>query len=99
MAGLTSAEARSRAPIRAFKAVNACPATGEMGPDVKCPGYVVDHKWPRCAGGPDTLDNLQYQEYRESLVKDRVERAVCRLMSEVDRLKAELATCRAKGTP
>jgi hypothetical protein len=51
---------------------------------------VVDHKAPLCGGGADHPDNMQWQEYQQSLVKDVLERRVCRLMSEVDRLKAAL---------
>jgi hypothetical protein len=85
------AEARSRAPVRAFKATHVCPSTGKMDADAPCPRYVVDNRWPLCAGGPDTPENMQFQEYQESLVKDRLERAVCRLMAQLD-------ACR-RGTP
>ena len=40
-----------------FKRLRPCPATGQArGP---CPGYVVDHIIPLCAGGPDRPDNMQ----------------------------------------
>lgn len=41
------------------------------------PGYVVDHKIPLCAGGPDTPANMQWQTVAESYRKDAYERALC----------------------
>jgi hypothetical protein len=77
---------RHRAPIAAFRKANPCPATGET--DGACPGYVVDHKYPLCAGGADAPENMQWQEYRESLVKDRLEIALCRCRASLaDALK------------
>ena len=35
-----------------------------------------------CAGGADAPFNMHWQERRESLVKDRLERAVCRAMRQ-----------------
>lgn len=90
---LHEADARSRKPVRDFKAANVCPSTGLMDPDAPCPGHVVDHKEPLCAGGADTPQNMQYQEYQQSLLKDVWERRVCRLMAEVDRWKAKVQPC------
>jgi hypothetical protein len=42
------------------------------------PGFVVDHRIPLCAGGLDTIQNMQWQERRESYSKDKYERALCR---------------------
>jgi hypothetical protein len=67
---------RQRAPILAFRKGHPCPSTGRL--TGSCPGYVVDHKYPLCAGGADAPENMQWQEYRESLVKDRLEIALCR---------------------
>ena len=44
------------------------------------PGYVVDHQIPLCAGGPDAMENLQWQEVTESYKKDVFERELCRDM-------------------
>lgn len=67
---------RSRAVIREFRRTHPCPATGKIsGP---CPNYVVDHKWPLCARGKDSLENLQWQEKKASLVKDKEEWRICR---------------------
>lgn len=68
--------ARDAAQVRAFRKDNACPATGKFSG--ACPGWVADHKWPLCAGGPDTPANLQWQETAASYEKDKLERAVCK---------------------
>lgn len=57
-----------------------CPATGKI--QQSCPGYVVDHIIPLCAGGADSPENMQWQKYQESLQKDIVERAMCRKLKE-----------------
>lgn len=41
---------RDRTEVRAFRSVNACPATGQARG--ACPGYHVDHIIALCAGGP-----------------------------------------------
>jgi hypothetical protein len=69
---------RSAAEVLTFKRANPCPSTGERRGS--CPGYVVDHVVPLCAGGPDAVSNMQWQKYRESLVKDVDERRQCRLI-------------------
>ncbi len=42
------------------------------------PGYRRDHQIPLCLGGTDGPDNVRYEEYAESLIKDRAERNACR---------------------
>jgi hypothetical protein len=70
------ADARSKAQVKHFKKLHPCPATGRArGP---CPGYVVDHIKPLCAGGPDRPRNMQWQTAAEAKIKDRAERAQCR---------------------
>lgn len=66
---------RSMAQRAAFVRDNPCPAPGS--PKHSCPGYVVDHVIPLCAGGADAPENMQWQEHRESLVKDRWEWKMC----------------------
>ena len=61
---------RSSAAVDAFKRQTGYPHGR--------PGYVVDHKVPLCAGGPDTPDNMQWQTLAESRAKDRFEDALCR---------------------
>lgn len=65
-----AADTRHPGVARAFRALTGYP----MGR----PGMVVDHKIPLCAGGPDTVDNLQWQKVAESYNKDTYERALCR---------------------
>lgn len=67
---------RSSAARLSFTRHNACPATGLF--TRSCSGYVVDHVKPLCAGGADAPENLQWQEYRASLLKDVQERRLCR---------------------
>ena len=67
---------RSSAARLAFTRHHACPATGLF--TRSCHGYVVDHVTPLCAGGADAPSNMQWQEYRASLVKDAQERRLCR---------------------
>ena len=52
-----------------------CPATGVTGG--RCPGYVIYHITPRCAGGADRWSNMQWQMVADAKVKDREERKVC----------------------
>lgn len=59
-----------------FQKVNPCPSTGK--PRGACPGYVVDHIRPLCAGGLDRPENMQWQTIAEAKAKDRVELAECR---------------------
>lgn len=66
---------RNRTHVRAFKRLHPCPATGK--PVGSCPGYVVDHIVPLCAGGPDHLDNMQWQTHEAAKIKDRQERRLC----------------------
>jgi hypothetical protein len=67
---------RSRAVLRDFQRQNPCPATSSArGP---CPGYVIDHIVPLCAGGADAPGNMQWQTVEAGKVKDRAERAQCR---------------------
>jgi hypothetical protein len=66
---------RSRAERSAFVYEHPCPATGSPGP---CPGWVVDHVIPLCAGGPDKRYNMQWQAVPEGKYKDVYEHRFCR---------------------
>jgi hypothetical protein len=69
---------RSHSAIREFKAQNPCPSTGlNTG---RCPGYIIDHVYPLCAGGPDASDNMQWQTLEEAKGKDQYEHHWCRRM-------------------
>lgn len=70
-----SAEARDPAQVRHFRKAHPCPATGEVRG--ACPGWVVDHIHPLCAGGPDHPSNMQWQSVQEAKVKDKQERKLC----------------------
>lgn len=67
---------RSAAELLAFKRENPCPSTGERRGS--CPGYVIDHMRPLCAGGPDHHSNMQWQTKADALEKDKGERQECR---------------------
>lgn len=70
--------ARDPAQAAAFRRTHPCPATLKI--QRSCPGYVVDHIKPLCAGGADRPSNMQWQEYRASLKKDAQERRLCRAL-------------------
>lgn len=72
----TAAEPRSYAARAAFVKTNPCPLTGQ--PRGPCPGYVVDHVVPLCAGGADAPTNMQWQTVEAGKAKDREERLACR---------------------
>lgn len=76
VSGATNATKRSAAAVAEFKRQHPCPATGRARG--ACPGYVVDHVRPLCAGGPDEPANMQWQTRDAAKVKDRTERAQCR---------------------
>jgi hypothetical protein len=71
----SDAAQRNRAVRAEFQRANPCPST-ELRRG-RCPGYVVDHIVPLCAGGADAASNLQWQDRRESHVKDGQERRLC----------------------
>lgn len=59
-----------------FQRANPCPLNGQ--PRGACPGYVVDHVIPLCAGGPDEPANMQWQTREQAREKDKIERRQCR---------------------
>lgn len=74
------AEARDRAQRTEFVREHPCPVTGKTRG--ACPGWVVDHIVPLCAGGADDPGNMQWQELKESKEKDKEEWRACRLMKK-----------------
>lgn len=68
-------QARSHAARAEFQRQQPCPATGAKSG--ACPGYVVDHVKPLCAGGADAPSNMQWQTVEAGKAKDREERARC----------------------
>ncbi len=82
--GLVQAQPhRSSAELLAFKRANPCPSTGARRG--ACPGYVIDHVRPLCAGGPDRRDNMQWQTTADALAKDVEERRECRSLRRAAR--------------
>ncbi len=67
---------RDHKAVEAFKAANHCPSTGK--PRGVCPGWIVDHVKPLCAGGVDHKSNMQWQTVADAKVKDKEERKECR---------------------
>lgn len=49
---------RSSAVVAEFKRLHPCPANGAIRG--ACPGWEVDHIDALCAGGPDTVANMQW---------------------------------------
>ena len=66
---------RSYAAKAEFRHSEPCPATG--GTKGKCPGYVIDHLVPLCAGGLDASSNMRWQTVQDAKRKDREERRLC----------------------
>lgn len=67
---------RSSSAKAEFKRMQLCPSTGR--PRGACPGYIIDHVVPLCAGGPDAPGNMQWQTVEAAKLKDRDERRQCR---------------------
>lgn len=63
---------RNPAVVRKFRATVPCPATGKI--QKSCRGYVVDHVLALECGGPDAIENLQFQTIADGRAKDRAER-------------------------
>lgn len=66
---------RSQSARQAFVKATPCPATGRN--KLPCPGYIIDHVTPLCAGGADYPENMQWQTVEDAKVKDREERRIC----------------------
>lgn len=80
-----AAAERSRAAVRDFRTMHACPATAShRGP---CPGFQVDHVSPLCAGGDDAPSNMQWISVDDHRFKTLVDVRECRKLR------------RAAGTP
>jgi hypothetical protein len=68
-------EPRSREVAREFQWQHPCPSTGRA--TGACPGYVRDHIVPLACGGPDAVQNMQWQTLSDARAKDRWERSAC----------------------
>lgn len=75
-ASAAGAAPRSAAARLEFKRHNPCPSTGERRG--ACPGYIIDHITPLCAGGADAPSNMQWQTVHDARRKDVDERRLCR---------------------
>src|SRR5437016_781678 len=62
----------------AFMKTHSCPSTGKTRG--ACPGYIVDHIKPLCAGGSYRPTNMQWRTVAEAKKKDRLEIQECRSM-------------------
>jgi hypothetical protein len=67
---------RSAKAKAAFQRESPCPSTG--GRRGSCPGYVIDHVEPLCAGGLDHPANMQWQTIKEAKLKDVEEVKRCK---------------------
>lgn len=67
---------RDRSEVRAFRAVNPCPATGRARG--VCPGWHVDHVIALCAGGPDHRSNMQWITREDHRFKTFIDVRECR---------------------
>jgi hypothetical protein len=72
------ATTRHPAVTREFQRLHPCPSTGRAAG--ACRGYVKDHIIPLCAGGADSVENMQWQTTTEAKLKDRAERKMCRAL-------------------
>jgi hypothetical protein len=71
----SATEHRSHVVTREFQREHPCPSTGEASGAY--PGYRKDHIVPLSCGGPDTVQNLQWQTIADAKAKDRWERKSC----------------------
>lgn len=78
VAAIQPAEARSATVAAKFQRLHPCPVTHKK--TGACPGWVKDHIIPLCAGGLDSVENMQWQTLRESYKKDVQERKQCRAL-------------------
>src|SRR4051812_33986336 len=74
-----AATERSTKAVADFKRTHVCPSTG-VAKNAPCPGQIVDHIMPLCAGGADDPSNMQWQSVEDAKKKDRVEAKLCALM-------------------
>lgn len=78
-----SSSARSPSTKAEFQRHHPCPATGERRG--RCPGFIIDHVQPLCAGGADTPRNMQWQTIADARRKDRGEARECALYRRTHR--------------
>jgi len=69
---------RSTAAKHEFQRQQPCPSTGQHRG--RCPGHIIDHITPLCAGGADEPANMQWQTVADAKAKDVEERRYCRAL-------------------
>lgn len=99
-----AATARNPAIVKQFKEATVCPSTGHkatkgVASSYSCPGFVVDHGLPFCAGkyigrDLDQVYNMSYQKYDKSnsLKKDADEKVLCDTLRKLMPAKADAST-------
>lgn len=70
---------RSPAEVSAFRRLNPCPSTGLARG--ACPGYHVDHIIALCAGGADSVVNMQWITVEDHRFKTLVDVRECRRLA------------------
>ena len=78
-----SVEARDRKAAREFQRENPCPSNGKKR--TACPGWIVDHTIPLCAGGADAPRNMQWQTRANAKLKDQEEKRQCAAIRRIVR--------------
>lgn len=58
-----------------FRRLHPCPATAQTSG--ACPGWIVDHIEPLCAGGADHFSNMQWLSRDQARIKDPVDISRC----------------------
>ena len=74
--GVDAKTIRSPSARAEFQRQQPCPENGAT--KGTCPGYVVDHVIPLCAGGTDAPSNMQWQTVQDAKAKDKLEWEQCR---------------------
>jgi 5-methylcytosine-specific restriction endonuclease McrA len=70
------ADSRDRNVPAAFQREFPCPSTGKT--TGACPGWERDHFIPLCAGGPDTVANLNWMSIEDHKAKTNLDMKECR---------------------
>lgn len=70
--------ARNPETPRQFQRLHPCPSNGS--PVGGCPGWQRDHIVPLCAGGPDTVANMQWLTVQDHAWKTRADVRRCRYL-------------------
>jgi hypothetical protein len=72
----TDADSRDRNVPAEFQRQFPCPSTGKT--TGACPGWNKDHHIPLCAGGPDTVANLNWMTVEDHKAKTKLDMQECR---------------------